>query len=330
MAEAAPRKPVEIKRPEESWRLVIAVSAFLGWVSFGICLTLLGWTSGSAWLHGAVVVCMALLLALVALAGYSLLKNQMRQHDTATSSIQAAPQGEIELRGTVQPVPGAELRSLFLDNPCASYQCTLTGYLAGSGSVAISLLSEKGRRSFLLSDGTGEVFVPGSLFVTADIEVESGKTLGTLPPEIVERLARSGTDAKKYASFHAREYRIPIGLRVQVNGVFATLRPQDSYLTVCKKQRNFLPPTAEELATHPDEADWRAYAKAAGEAAKPTGLEPRLNVLLPADTLGSIYLTEVGDGQEGRAYKTLTNLLGLAAGLVAGLLMAAGRLPYFK
>lgn len=253
-----------------------ALAAFFSWLA-------VVFAERSAWLYWPV-------MALLAGAGgfglyviYTLLRNAARRQDTPTSTIRGAAQGAVEVRGRVHFLPGRELTSHLLDIACIAYTSKLEG--RRSGETDDTLVDVKGACSFLLRDGTGEVFVPATFHHT-DLAANIVDDRSTPPPQ-----ARCG-DTGKYDYLRVSEWVVPVDVEAQANGMFMTLRADEDFEAAHAARR-----AGDRLAAAAQ--DWRAYADAAIAAAPANALPPRLNVLLPIDSVTPLWISDPANDQSG-------------------------------
>lgn len=237
------------------------------------------------WLHWPVIVTLAGAVMFALVAAVFTLRGGARNQDTPTSTIRGAAQGYIELRGRIHAIPGRELVSTLMNVACITYSGKVLGLKADQSDD--TLLKVSGRWSFLLRDGTGEVFVPACFF-DEGLSLTATETMGKPPPSL-GRLTTS-----QYDRFKLCETLVPIDIDVQVNGVFATLGADESYVgLVTKRSVGTIDPAID--------TDWRAYADAALTANPTHKPPPRLNVMLPgADRLG-VVVSDIANDQSSQA-----------------------------
>lgn len=253
-----------------------AMAAFASWLAVVIAAR---WT----WLHWPA---MALLAGAGGFGGFvvvTMLRDAARRQDTPTSTIRGAAQGAVEVRGRVHVIPGRELTSHLLDIACVAYTSKLEGLR--SGEMDDTLVDVSGARSFLLRDGTGEVFVPatfGHTGLTARVVDDRSRP----PPQ-----ARCG-DTGKYDGLRVTEWVVPIDIDAQANGTFLTLRADEDFEAAHAARRD-----GGELITAAQ--DWRAYADSAIAAAPANTPTPRLNVLLPIDGSTPVWLSDPANDHSG-------------------------------
>lgn len=253
-----------------------ALAAFFSWLAQGLAgrYTWLYWPA-MALLAGAGG------FGLVVIA--NLLREAARRQDTPTSTIRGAAQGAVEVRGHVHFIPGRELSSHLLEIPCIAYTSKLEGKRAGETDD--TLVDVKGACSFVLRDGTGEVFVPAT-FCHAGLAANVIDYRCTPPPQ-----ARCG-DTSKYDTLRVNEWVVPTDIPVQANGWFLTLRADEDFEAahLARRKSNRLAAAA---------LDWRAYADAVIAAAPANAPLPRLNVLLPIDGSTPVWISDPADDQSG-------------------------------
>lgn len=300
MASPPPARPLrrvedlhDVRRPSSGVLIntfavvfVTALVAFLAWL-----LTLV--PALLPWLHWPVIVTLAGTVIFALWVAVFTLRSGARSQDTPTSTIRGAAQGEVELRGRVHAIPGRELVSTLMNVACITYSGKVLGLKADETDDTLQKVS--GRCSFLLRDGTGEVFVPACFF-DEGLSLTATEMMGKPPPSL-GRLTTS-----QYDGFKLCETLVPIDIDVQVNGVFATLGADESYVDlVTQRSVGTIDPTID--------TDWRAYADAA-LAANPAHMPPpRLNVVLPdADRLG-VVVSDSANDQSSQAGTAATLVL---------------------
>lgn len=273
----------QVSRPGKGFLLnAFAVLFFGAMAAFASWLVVI-FSNKWAWLHWPA-------MALLAGAGgfglyvlYTTLREAARRQDTPTSTIRGAAQGAVEVRGHVHFIPGRELASHLLDIACVAYSSKLEGLR--TSEMDDTLVDVSGARSFLLRDGTGEVFVPATFGHTglAAKAVDNRRE----PPAHI----RCG-DTSKYDCLRVTEWVVPTDIDAQANGYFLTLRAYEDFKAAHAARRD-----GGHLSTA--EQDWRAYADAAMAAAGPNAPPPRLNVLLPIDGGTPVWVTDPADDQSG-------------------------------
>lgn len=259
-------------------KLLVETFAFVFMVGISLGLTLLATALARIlpFLHWPLVALLAITVAFALWVITSILRDAARRQDTATSSIRGAAQGEVELRGRAHHIPGCELVSELMQTPCIAYNGELIG--RNKDSVDRTLFKAKGRRSFILRDGTGEVFVPGSFFEF--MASNRSSDLRTAPP-----LHMAG-QYSGFETYLVNESAIPLDKDIQINGVFATLDADATFLPVLNARSDL-------RSTDAIEEEWRVYADAAIAAAGPNAPPPRLNVILPRGSTDGLEITSI-------------------------------------
>lgn len=253
-----------------------ALAAFFSWLAVAMA-------AKSTWLYWPVLALLAGVGGFGLMVLVSLLRDAARRQDTPTSTIRGAAQGTVEVRGRVHFIPGRELASHLLDIACVAYTAKLEGLR--SGETDDTLVDMKGACSFLLRDGTGEVFVPAT-FNHTGLAARIVDDRITPPPQ-----ARCG-DTHKYDSLRVTEWVVPVDIDAQANGYFLTLRADEDFAAAHAVRRR-----SDRLITAAQ--DWRVYADAAMAAAPANAPPPRLNVLLPIDGGTPVSLSDPADDQSG-------------------------------
>lgn len=213
------------------------------------------------------------------------LRVEIKRADTATQTIRAASQGRIELVGRVAAI-GEPVGSPLFDVPAVSWWSSLDAFVdvraaraAADGAPDLKgvIFTETRERSFLVSDGDRAVFVPFDVRHRFDVSEQLADLeapFELLRRDILDRIAGRPVHARK-----REETVVPIGMRVQTNGVLRTFLSSDPYLPEYARRTGAKAPTEAELERHPVEADWREFCR--GEERRRGGGPVPVDALLP-------------------------------------------------
>lgn len=171
------------------------------------------------------------------------LRIEIKRQDTATQTLRSVSQGRAEIRGKVAAI-GPPFLSPFTQTPCVCYDFSV--------EVDGETVRESHYHSFLLTDGERYVFVPLNRNKTTELLVWLDSD--DAPKTLLREDLRGRNVAKQRL-----ERLIPVGLEVQVNGVFVTLSSQDSYIETAMTRLGLPIPTEENLNTLSEFKDWREW-----------------------------------------------------------------------
>lgn len=279
-----------------AYALILVASALLSAGAAGLAVLL-------PWLHWPVVILLGLFTLVPPLTIFNFLRVWAARKDTATSTIRAAPQGLVEIRARVEPIPGRELISPLFGAACGYHRSIVNGWRKSGALMSEVMVLASESRSILLDDGVAQVFVPGDANMISEIDLVARQTLTTFPDEWRPLLREPGIDLERYESYAVEEHLVPAGLTLQVNGEFRTLSADDSYLTARAAALGLAPPSPEDLAADPVEQDWRAYCSHLAAMAGQGGAAVRVNAILP-DRSGPAWLN-LTDARDGRLRQTV-------------------------
>ena len=250
------------------------------------------------WLHWPAVVVLVLFALLSPLTVWDVLRVRAARSDTATSAVRAAPQGLVEIRATVEPIPGRELVSPLFGAACAYHRSIVTGRREGGLVSREVVVLRSGGRSILLDDGVAQVFVPGDANMVSEIDLAVQQTNINFPDEWRPLLDDPSVDLSRFASFEASEHLVPAGLTLQVNGEFRTLGGVDSYVVARATAMGLAPPSDEDREADPVELDWRAYCDHLAAVTGQSREMVRANAILPSRSGPAwLNLTAARDGR---------------------------------
>lgn len=260
--------------------LVFGLLCWAGWA-------LVGWL---AWLHWPVVVVNAVLLGLFLSVVFNTARMQVKRVDTATQTLRAASQGQIEVIGTISPI-GALRASPLYGVPCVAFKSWLTAYPATGKPFRLEETWLP--PAVILTDGSREAFLP----VHAGDEPDMHAVLHTpqAPRDLLREDVRENVGSD-WRITERREHVIPPDAPMQVNAVFRTVSSHDSYRATVNAHVGLPPPTAEALETCPVEAAWRTYCRHRETIAGTAG-PVAVDAFLPVTLYKDIGIVRVADSR---------------------------------
>lgn len=278
--------------PVKTYRLGLPVQGKTD-VFSGVLMTLLMTTAASVGLYFLVRWLPWLFWPVIALSVFWIhgslgvigeLRRYFSRSDTATSTIRGAAQGDVEIIGKVKAIPDYELTSPAIQVPCVRYKTKISR--PTSGSVKPVFFEEDVTRAFLIDDGSGEVFAPRLANSFNGLLLQTFKTIRRLPEKLQDRLLSlpeyQGLDLSR-GPYEVDESIMPVGVNVQANAIFVTLKASDSYIRAWKRLENNRDLQLSESEVERVESDWRAYADTFLSPTHGSGdPAPLVNALFPA------------------------------------------------
>jgi len=250
--------------------LIAAISFGLFWLTLKV-----------SWMFWPVVVLLLLLLLMVVLFVQSSRASARRRRDTAATTIKAASQGAVELTGHLKAIQGLQLFSETFNMPCFHLWGTASHRrhkrLGGQFTQ---------KRSCLLDDGTGEVFIAADA-----LDIFHGVASGKKIVNPISQQYMTEANVKQPGPYTVIEQLVPAQVPVRANGAFLTIRADESYLKAQARYHREPMPSDEKLQNSLVERHWRQYADQAITAAAPSVDTPRLHVLVRPTPHELIYLS---------------------------------------
>lgn len=278
-----PIKTYHLQLPDQGKKDALAGLLLALAVTITLCIGFYYLVRWLPWLFWPLIVLNGLWISGCWFASAAALRRHIAGSDTATSTIRSAAQGATELKGRVKAIPGHELNSPVHQMPCVRYQTEISR--SASSVLEPFLFREHGSRALLIDDGTGEVFAPRFANTFSGLLLQSIKTIRHLPDRLQDQIRSSpedqGVDIPR-GPYDVRESVMPVGVRVQVNAIFVTLKASDSYIGAWERLGNDLEVLLSARQRKQIESDWRAYADTFLEKTDDSSNQaPLLNALMP-------------------------------------------------